>query len=240
MRRPLLTAAMIARDEERHLPACLASLADVVDEVVLVDTGSVDRTVEIARAHGATVLHHSWSDDFSAPRNLGLDNARGRWILYIDADERLRPVERSWVEALLEDAEEIAFRVHFRLFARATPSLEYRLWRNDSRVRVGANSIRPTVALICCVSDASFRLLRKSILNAGDMRDKGKAIGRISCDRMRSDCGFLLVNGSRVNRAVRRDQIYRDIAALVIGAEHIPAGAVGRQKGRRIHLRCSP
>src|SRR5438552_2548557 len=95
MRRPLLTAAMIARDEERHLPACLASLADVVDEVVLVDTGSVDRTVEIARAHGATVLHHSWSDDFSAPRNLGLDNARGRWILYIDADERLRPVARS-------------------------------------------------------------------------------------------------------------------------------------------------
>src|SRR5213592_4364106 len=101
MTRPLLTAAMIARDEERHLPDCLASLTDVVDEVVLVDTGSVDSTVEIARAHGATVLHHVWRDDFSAPRNLGLDNARGRWILYIDADERLRPIERSWVEAML-------------------------------------------------------------------------------------------------------------------------------------------
>jgi hypothetical protein len=85
-----------------------------------------------------------------------------------------------------------------------------------------------------------FRRLQHVVLNTGDMRDKGKAIGRISCDRMRSDCGFLLVNGSRINRAARRDRIYRDIAALVIGAEHIPAGAVGRQKGRRIHLRCSP
>jgi glycosyltransferase involved in cell wall biosynthesis len=131
----LLTAAMIVRDEERHLPDCLASLAGVVDEVVIVDTGSVDDSVAIARAHGARVFHHPWADDFSAPRNLGLDEARGRWILYIDADERLRPIERRQVEALLEDARGIAFRVHFYLFARATPSLEYRLWRNDPRIR---------------------------------------------------------------------------------------------------------
>src|SRR5215471_21386673 len=57
---------------------------------------------------------------------------------------------------------------------------------------------------------------------------------------MRPDGGFLLVNGSRANVAVRRDRIYRDITALVIGAKHIAASAVGRQKGRRIRLRYRP
>jgi glycosyltransferase involved in cell wall biosynthesis len=135
MTRPLLTAALIARDEERHLPDCLASLEGVVDEVVIVDTGSVDRSVAIARAHGARVFHSPWCNDFSAPRNVGLDQARGRWILCIDPDERLRPISRGHIEALLEGAEELAFLVHLRHFARATPSLEYRLWRNDARVR---------------------------------------------------------------------------------------------------------
>ena len=132
---PLLTAAMIVRDEERHLPDCLASLEGVVDEVVIVDTGSVDGSVAIACAHGARVFHDAWDDDFSAPRNLGLDQARGRWILVLDADERLRQISRSRVEALLENAEEVAFRVRFHLFAGATPCLEYRLWRNDPRIR---------------------------------------------------------------------------------------------------------
>lgn len=135
MKRPLLTAAMIVRDEERHLPDCLTSLRGVVDEIVVVDTGSVDDSVAIARAHGARVFRREWDDDFSTPRNLGLRKARGRWILYIDADERLRPIERSRVEALLENADEIGFRVHLNLYEHATPSLEYRLWRNDRRVR---------------------------------------------------------------------------------------------------------
>src|SRR5689334_5924560 len=59
-----------------------------------------------------------------------------------------------------------------------------------------------------------FRRLQHIVLDAGDMRHKGEAVGWIGCDSMRSDRGFLLVNGSRVNRAVRRDRIYRDIAAL--------------------------
>ena len=135
MSQPLLTAAMIVRDEEAYLPDCLESLEGVVDELVIVDTGSVDATVAIARAHEARVFHRPWDNDFSAPRNLGLDEACGRWILYIDADERLRPIERSRVQALLENAEEVAFRVHLHLFVHATPSLEYRLWRNDPRLR---------------------------------------------------------------------------------------------------------
>ena len=132
---PLLSATLIVRDEADHLPGCLASLAGVVDEIVVVDTGSVDDSVAIAEAHGARVLHRPWQGDFSAPRNAALDAATGRWILYIDADERLRPVDRPDVEELLGDAEEIGFRLRLHPRVGWTPYLEYRLWRNDPRIR---------------------------------------------------------------------------------------------------------
>lgn len=82
-----ISLCMIVRDEERFLGACLERVASVVDEIVIVDTGSTDRSVEIADAHGARVLHFEWCDDFSAARNHGLAAATGDWILVLDADE---------------------------------------------------------------------------------------------------------------------------------------------------------
>jgi tetratricopeptide (TPR) repeat protein len=86
-----LTLCIIARDEEKMLPACLQSVRGVVDEVVLVDTGSRDGTMEVARRHGARVYERPWDDDFAAPRNLALAHARGEYVLQLDADERLAP-----------------------------------------------------------------------------------------------------------------------------------------------------
>jgi len=80
---------MIARNEERMLPGCLESVKGVVDEVVLVDTGSTDATKEVAIRHGARVYDRPWDDDFAAPRNLALAHATGDWVLHLDADERL-------------------------------------------------------------------------------------------------------------------------------------------------------
>ena len=131
----LLSAALIVRDEAHHLPDCLASLEGLVDEVVLVDTGSTDGSPAIARAAGARVFEHPWQQDFATARNLGLERARGCWILYIDADERLRPVERAELERLLSAPDVIAFRTWLRPSARATPYREFRLWRNDPRIR---------------------------------------------------------------------------------------------------------
>jgi glycosyltransferase involved in cell wall biosynthesis len=131
----LLTAALIVRDEERVLDACLESISGIVDEIVIVDTGSIDRTPSIAQRRGARLYTRPWDDDFSAPRNLSLDHASGEWILYIDADERLLYADRDMVERLLVGAPEIAFRVLLRPHSAATAYLEYRLWRSDPRIR---------------------------------------------------------------------------------------------------------
>jgi glycosyltransferase involved in cell wall biosynthesis len=90
-----ITLCIVARDEAEFLPECLESVQGVVDEMILVDTGSTDETPEIARRYGAVVLECPWSDDFSVPRNLALQHATGDWILVLDADERLHPRSRA-------------------------------------------------------------------------------------------------------------------------------------------------
>ncbi len=88
---PTLSLCLIAKDEASMLPACLASVAGVVDELIVVDTGSSDDTASLARAAGAKVVEHTWQDDFAAARNAGLAACTGDWVLVLDADERLAP-----------------------------------------------------------------------------------------------------------------------------------------------------
>ncbi len=87
--RPLLSAALIVKNEERNLPRCLRSIQSLVDEVIVLDTGSTDRTIEIARELGAKVFEEPWQDDFSLHRNHSIEKASGEWVLTIDADEEL-------------------------------------------------------------------------------------------------------------------------------------------------------
>ncbi|MGL4849055.1 MAG: glycosyltransferase, partial [Clostridium sp.] len=84
-----LSVCLIVKNEEKNLPRCLRSVKDLVQEIVVVDTGSVDRTKEIALEYGAKVVDFVWCNDFSAARNLSIDNATGDWILFLDADEEM-------------------------------------------------------------------------------------------------------------------------------------------------------
>ncbi len=90
-RKPRLSVCMIVRDEEKVLPRCLRSVQGIADELIVVDTGSQDNTISIAKDFGAKVSHFRWCDDFAAARNECLKYATGDWILHIDADEELRP-----------------------------------------------------------------------------------------------------------------------------------------------------
>ncbi|MCK7508774.1 MAG: glycosyltransferase family 2 protein [Desulfobacterales bacterium] len=85
--RATLSLCMIVKDEEPHLAKCLMSVKPIVDEMIVVDTGSSDRTKSIAAALGARVFDHPWTNDFSEARNHSLSKASGDWILVLDADE---------------------------------------------------------------------------------------------------------------------------------------------------------
>lgn len=91
MREPLISLCMIVRNEEKNLPRCLESVRGLVDEIIVLDTGSEDNTVSIAESFGAKVHHMAWPGNFSAARNESLKKACGNWILYLDADEALDP-----------------------------------------------------------------------------------------------------------------------------------------------------
>lgn len=130
-----VSVAMIVRDEQRFLPGCLASLLGCVDEIIVVDTGSSDATVDIAAAtSGVRLLHHRWSDDFAAARNQALDAVRSDWVLYIDADERLRLPAGGSVRDYI-DPRAIAGLVRFRPKTGYTRYHEWRLFRSDPRLR---------------------------------------------------------------------------------------------------------
>ncbi len=83
------------------LPGCLESIREIADELIVVDTGSTDRTVEIAKSYGAIVHHHPWQKDFSLHRNQSISYATGDWILQIDADERLVEQSRKQIKNFL-------------------------------------------------------------------------------------------------------------------------------------------
>ncbi|ABO49918.1 glycosyl transferase, family 2 [Desulforamulus reducens MI-1] len=85
----MITLCMIVKNEEHNLARCLNSVKDSVDEMIIVDTGSKDTTVDIAKQFDAKVYSYHWDDDFAAARNFSISKAIGDWILYLDADEEL-------------------------------------------------------------------------------------------------------------------------------------------------------
>ncbi len=86
-----LSLNMIVRDEEKNLREALASIANLFDEIVIVDTGSQDSTIAVAEELGARVIHHPWTDNFAEARNAALKNSSGKWVFWLDADDRIEP-----------------------------------------------------------------------------------------------------------------------------------------------------
>ncbi|MEW5701238.1 MAG: tetratricopeptide repeat protein [Candidatus Zixiibacteriota bacterium] len=105
---PKISLCMIVKNEEEHLPRCLASVQGLADQMVVVDTGSTDRTVEIAQSFGAQVYHHAWEGDFSKARNISMGYADGEWIFILDADEE---VEAADIALLREVSRQTDFNV---------------------------------------------------------------------------------------------------------------------------------
>jgi Flp pilus assembly protein TadD len=148
---------MIARDEEHCVADAIKSVASIAGQIVLVDTGSTDRTIALARELGAEVSEYRWRDDFSAARNESLRHCRGDWILVLDADEVVAAGDLKALRALAETDDSVAYRFVTRNYgfnselagwvtcdakdpnARGCPgwhpSIKTRLFKNDPEVR---------------------------------------------------------------------------------------------------------
>lgn len=117
-----LTLCMIVKDEEQFIEGCLENVKDIVDEIVVVDTGSADSTKEIAKKSEANVFDFKWKDDFSAARNFSLDKATSNWILVMDADELLDTNGKKEILKLINNREHclkdiIGFKLEQRTYS---------------------------------------------------------------------------------------------------------------------------
>ncbi len=102
---PTLSLCMIVKDEEKFLPTCLESVKDHVDEIIIVDTGSTDRTVDVAAEYNAKIYHHPWENSFSKARNYSLSYAKCDWILILDADEEVEKEDAYKLREVIKDNE---------------------------------------------------------------------------------------------------------------------------------------
>ncbi|MDQ6422464.1 glycosyltransferase [Paenibacillus sp. LHD-117] len=135
-----ISLCMIVRDEEKTLSRCLSSVKDTVAEIIVVDTGSTDRSVEIAETFGARVINVPWKHHFAEARNAALERATGQWILVLDADEEWAPPAPDYLRQLLGNEQRSGYDVKLVSYVGETGQESVtdsvcRLFRNDPRIR---------------------------------------------------------------------------------------------------------
>ena len=135
---PKLSLCMIVKNEAHCLQNCLDSAKPVADEIIIVDTGSSDQTIKIAKRNTSKVYHFQWCDDFAQARNYSLTKAKGQWILVLDADEVLLPSAISLIQQIINKPNNIIAvnLIRQELGTNQAPySLVCRLFRNRSDLR---------------------------------------------------------------------------------------------------------
>ena len=141
-----LSLCTIVKNEEQSLPKCLETVRDLVDDIVILDTGSTDKTVEIAEQFGAKVYYFEWCNDFAIARNEALRYVEGEWVLVLDADEVLNPAIAPQLKQVIESDDNLVVNlIRQEVGAAQSPySLVSRLFRRHRDIKF----TRPYHALI--------------------------------------------------------------------------------------------
>ena len=111
-----LSAIILTRNEEKDIEAAIQNARQCADEVLVVDSGSTDRTVELAKKNGARVVFRAWDNDFAAQRNFALSQTEADWVLYLDADERMNDeLARAVKKAVSANSSEAGGKKQYRM-----------------------------------------------------------------------------------------------------------------------------
>jgi GT2 family glycosyltransferase/glycosyltransferase involved in cell wall biosynthesis/tetratricopeptide (TPR) repeat protein len=196
---PRLSVCLIVKNEEQFIGQCLASVGDVAAQIVVVDTGSTDRTVAIAKEHGAEVHHFAWCDDFSAARNAALEHATGDWVLSLDADEELLPEHRETLQQEMQVPGAMAYRLPIVNKGREQDGCSYvpRLFRNA-----------PSLFFLGRVHEQAFSSIQVRCQQWGLQHALGKTT--------------LLHHGYSAELVSNRNKIERNLRLLELAMEELP------------------
>jgi tetratricopeptide (TPR) repeat protein len=238
-----LSLCMIVKNEEASLPQALSSVKEVVDEMIILDTGSTDRTAEIAKEFGASVYHFEWCNDFSAARNEALKYVQGQWVLVLDADEVLTPeIVPEMKQAIKSNSlgDSSASRhvvinlVRQEVGASQSPySLVSRLFRNHPKIRFS----RPYHAM---VDDSVQELLQReprwqvvslspvAILHYGYQPEAIAALDKYTRARTAME-GFLATHPNDAYVCSKLGALYIQINQLTEGIELLKRGLTSTQ-----------
>lgn len=112
-----VTVVILTKNEERHIVDVVRNAKTITEHVLIVDSGSTDRTVELAEANGAKVVYRAWDNDFSAQRNFALQYVETDWVLYLDADERFNKELQNCITVAVEGNQEKQYTMMRRIYA---------------------------------------------------------------------------------------------------------------------------
>jgi glycosyltransferase involved in cell wall biosynthesis len=208
--RRAISLCIVARNEAAFLQDCIASARPVVDEVVVVDTGSSDGTPEIASQAGARLIRADWPGDLGRAHNLPLEYARGDWILSLDADEVLDPTRRHRVRELVASSRAEAYRLPIRNYSYE-PTPKWRAADSTDPLARGALGYIPTRPVRLFRRGPYYRFsgfLHQTI--APSILEQGDHIGET--DVVIHHYGFLRSDRSK-------STLYRTLAGRQIAAE---------------------
>ena len=130
-----VTVVILTRNEEKNIEGAIENAKLVSEKVLIVDSGSTDNTVELARENGAKVVFREWDDDFSAQRNYALENIDTRWVVYLDADEQLNEQLISEIKKVIE-ADSVAMYRFIRRNSAFGKDFRYGVLGPDSVIRL--------------------------------------------------------------------------------------------------------
>lgn len=195
-----ISFCMIVRDEEVNLERCLSSLQQVPNkEIIMVDTGSTDRTKIIAKQYQANIIDHKWNNDFSDARNIAMEYARGDWVLILDADEELAPNSYENLKSDIMQPNIIGYRLPLENVGSPLNGLNYvpRLFRNA-----------PGLYFIGKIHETIYA----SLLVAGEQWNMKQGIG----------CTKILHHGYQPEQIINKDKIKRNLALYEDALTELP------------------